>query len=121
EPRIAPSTVSAIEWTHIRQRLPWPAIGSQVCARVGHHDAQNTSWLETAQAFAKKWACLAFQIEMLEKMLRVNRRDSAIRKRQAAPTAPKVHAGMRNDNEIEPFYHWIVATTAVYPDSIKRR
>jgi len=42
---------------------------------------KNAPRLQTSQAFAKKWACLAFEIKMLKKMLRVNRRDSAIGKR----------------------------------------
>src|SRR5438477_7830985 len=32
---VAPSIRGAIQWPHFRQRLPWAAIGSQICSSIG--------------------------------------------------------------------------------------
>src|SRR5881275_2056277 len=117
---IAPSISSPIQWSHVGQRLPWPAKSSQVCPGIGHHNSQNAPRLKTPQAFAKKRACLGFEIKVLEKMLRINGRHSTILKRQARPAVPKVHAWIGNNIEVDPSLDRIFATTDVHATTILR-
>ena len=96
EPPVPPTFDSAIQWPHLCQQLPRAGVRSQVDTRIRHHDPQNASRFETAQAFAKKRVCFGVEIKMFEKVLRVDCRDRAIGKGQAPPAVPK---GTRRDGK----------------------